>query len=144
MVEDVARLVSLLCMRPAIDTEGTRKSNTTKESPSWASRSPSPARPALDRKVVHAEANVCKEDANSRAKQDIESVVPVVHPPRGGDEASRGCRHEREDHQQDWRSRATRTDGRTIIAKVMTLDRVLRQVREGDRELRSQPEGQVA
>jgi hypothetical protein len=136
--------IGLPCIRPAINSEGTREPNTTKESPSPASGCPGPASPALDREVVHTEANVGKEDSNGRAEEDIESMVPIIHPPRRRNKAGRGRGYKCEDHHKDRGRRAARANRRMIIAKALSLDWVVRQIRKRDGKLRGQPECEVA
>lgn len=53
--------------------------------------------------MVHAQSDVGEEDADDTAADDIESVVSVVEPSRGGDEEGYRGGEEREDHHQDGR-----------------------------------------
>lgn len=72
---------------PAIRPKRTWKSNATNECTSATSGAPSPTRSTLDRKVVHVEPDVGKEDTNRRPEQDIKPVMPVVEPARRGNKA---------------------------------------------------------
>lgn len=72
---------------PAVCPKRTGNANTTNECASATARTPSPARSAPDRKVVHVEADVSEEDTERGPEQNIKPVVLIVEPARPGNEA---------------------------------------------------------
>lgn len=72
--------------------------------------------------MVHPETDVGEDNPHGRAKQDVEAVMPIVHPPRHRDEKGRGGRDKGDDHQQDRRRRTARANRGPIIGTVLAFD----------------------
>jgi hypothetical protein len=112
--------------RPAICPKRTGNSNATSKGAPATARTPSPARAAPDRKVVHVEANVSEEDTEGGPEQDIKPVVPVVEPARRGNEARCRGREERKQHEIDRRRSTTRPHRQVVVSVALVFGRILR------------------
>lgn len=76
------RSLTIARIRPAIRSQRAGESNTTNEGPPLASGTPRPACSPLDGQMIHAHTDVGEEDSDESATNDIESVMPIVEPPR--------------------------------------------------------------
>lgn len=133
----IVQVIAVASVGPAVNAQGTWETKPAQESPATSARSPRPSGTALDRKVIHAESNVGEYCTHGGAKQNVEAVVAVVLPPRGGDKERNGSGHEGNYHQQDRRGRTTRADRGALAGVVATFNRVLWEVGESDRKLGS-------
>lgn len=81
---------------PSIRPQRTRETNQPPESASLTACTPSPARAAPNREMVHMKPDISEEHPDRRAEENIKAMVSVIEPARRRNKARRGSRHERD------------------------------------------------
>lgn len=135
---------TVIWTRPAVCTHGAWETHASKKGTPSTARAPCPSSTTLKRQMIHSNADPRKENANEGTGDDIPAVVSIVKPSRRRNEKSHASGHEDENHRQYGRRGTTITDRGSIIAVVVTFDGELGKIRENDRALCREPEGQVA